>query len=1122
MPPAEGLAEGAAESSSHEALLAELERKKEELASTQESFDEFVASSRELEQELEEELRQAQVQLSASNSKSAELIDKVEILQSSLRSKDHELSATQAECAKLKESLHEADKESRRLEQSVDDADRAARQAEAAVEDLSHRLERALEAKVFAETDLEEARLEAMEAEQRLRGELTEMKQELERLQAGLSLPFVEAQSACAAEPAVAPCSPASDSESPEELVLALEEEVQLLSQQLQLAVQRADGEASRAENLQQTADALSLEYSELQDQLRNKEASPSTLGTKIKELEELVEDLRGNINELESSGVSLREALSDLDAKLQDALVELKERDQKIVDIANSSDVLSKKLQERSDQLEEARQQISQLESNAAAAEEEFNTLREELANIRENAAVTDNEEDMDDSPPESEDGSGDGGLGLLRQRVKQLEQALEREQERSRVAATSTPLPARRTQESSRAPCLEEADQTSRSDLILMEQQKPLETCGESCPYCYFPTRLSLTPPPPIDLSISFMDMAPSSIAVLSSADIDQVKVELRKTVELLEYERASNSALLTRLQACMSNISVVCRIRPPTEKENVSPGEGSSHVIQAVGDSEVGVWDKKSGKWRSVALDRVHGPLSDQQSIFSHDVEGLVLSVLDGFSACIFCYGQTGSGKTYTMIGAPQEYEYGLCYRAFHKIFHVANHRASKRAMAASAWCQVKVAMLEIYNDDLRDLLLDGPQQSKLEIRMGQDGLVDVPGLTWTSVSGLKEAIACLEMGNANRAVGATNIHQLSSRSHSILMVEVTTLVDDNELSRVARLHLVDLAGSERVKDSGVSGDALVEAQHINSSLSALGDVMHALDTKQKHVPYRNSRLTWLLSDCLGGNSRTMMIVTVCPGETSLEESHFALQFATRVRSITLAPAQRHVAAKNLHTELKSLQRQLRDALAKKGAAEQALSGLQREHQRATQKLNGLLETRERSVASAHENTAARLESLTAQLEEQQKLRLRERSEKASLAAANEELSRQLKRSQARVEAQKLEVKRITARAEEVKASLQAQLRLQRKPSQSAFGLTASSDDTLLEPTHASEGRSQSRRGSKIQVPRASVSTAISDDSSSTGAKHADRAREAIRQHRLRMAKVRLRIAPSRAKA
>ncbi|KAG5184676.1 P-loop containing nucleoside triphosphate hydrolase protein, partial [Tribonema minus] len=147
---------------------------------------------------------------------------------------------------------------------------------------------------------------------------------------------------------------------------------------------------------------------------------------------------------------------------------------------------------------------------------------------------------------------------------------------------------------------------------------------------------------------------------------------------------------------------------------------------------------------------------------------------------------------------------------------------------------------------------------------------------------------------DRGNRRRSVASTNVHERSSRSHSVLMVDVS--VTTRAGGDGGRLFLVDLAGSERVKISGVSGEAMREATHINSSLSALGDVMHALETKAKHVPYRNSKLTHLLSDALasGSGSRTALVVTVCPTELTVDESVSTLMFASRVRNISLGPA------------------------------------------------------------------------------------------------------------------------------------------------------------------------------------------------------------------------------------
>lgn len=263
-----------------------------------------------------------------------------------------------------------------------------------------------------------------------------------------------------------------------------------------------------------------------------------------------------------------------------------------------------------------------------------------------------------------------------------------------------------------------------------------------------------------------------------------------------------------------------------------------------------------------------------------------------------------------------------------------------------------------MLEIYNDEVYDLLDLGlsssstgiPRKKTLDIRLSAENTVEVPGLVKESVSTVTEVLNVLDRGNSNRATASTNLNEHSSRSHMVLQVEVTSGL--GEAMSTGTLYLVDLAGSERVRKSEVEGKELKEAQHINKSLSALGNVMEALDRKASHVPYRDSKLTYLLQNSLGGNSRTMMVVTVCPHNNSYDETTYALKFATRVRRINLGSAQKNVRAKNLEETVKNLISEMQMLSKAKERSESQLLSLKREKERVEEKLSKVSHSRANS--------------------------------------------------------------------------------------------------------------------------------------------------------------------------
>jgi len=309
-------------------------------------------------------------------------------------------------------------------------------------------------------------------------------------------------------------------------------------------------------------------------------------------------------------------------------------------------------------------------------------------------------------------------------------------------------------------------------------------------------------------------------------------------------------------------------------------------------------------------------------------------------------------------------------GISYRTIEKVFNLLHYRVIKQDALIKEFekrnktdekperfeFSISVGMLEIYNDNVHDLLVmpkkRNPKKESLEVRQDKEGGIHVIGLTKESVKNPKDVIKLLKMGNDNRATASTDLNEHSSRSHMILTVEVKSgIVGEQPIT--GNLYLVDLAGSERVRKSAVEGDQLKEATHINKSLSALGNVMEALDRKASHIPYRDSKLTFLLQECLGGNSRTMMIVNVCPTDYTSDETALALQFATRVRRINLGSATRNISSKNLEQTLKEMSLKLRTLAKSKEKSEQQLLSLKKDHSRIQERLKSSSESRAKSM-------------------------------------------------------------------------------------------------------------------------------------------------------------------------
>ncbi|KAL0328590.1 UNVERIFIED_CONTAM: Kinesin-like protein KIN-14F [Sesamum calycinum] len=350
--------------------------------------------------------------------------------------------------------------------------------------------------------------------------------------------------------------------------------------------------------------------------------------------------------------------------------------------------------------------------------------------------------------------------------------------------------------------------------------------------------------------------------------------------------------NRVLFNQVQDMKGTIRVYCRVRPFLSGQ--SNGQSTVDYIGENGNIMI-VNPQKQGKdaRRVFSFNKVFGMNVTQYQIYA-ETQPLVRSVLDGYNVCIFAYGQTGSGKTYTMSGPnlTTEETWGVNYRALRDLFHI-----SKARMDLIKY-EVGVQMIEIYNEQVRDLLVtDGTRiwisliTYTLDIRNNSqlNGL-NVPDASLIPVKCTEDVLDLMRVGQSNRAVGATALNERSSRSHSILTIHVRgkELVSGSILKGC--LHLVDLAGSERVDRSEAVGERLKEAQHINRSLSALGDVIAALAQKSSYVPYRNSKLTQVLQDSLGGHAKHWFVLHINRRLMLLGEGQLApLKFAERVAHI-----------------------------------------------------------------------------------------------------------------------------------------------------------------------------------------------------------------------------------------
>ncbi|EDR14840.1 kinesin heavy chain [Laccaria bicolor S238N-H82] len=334
-----------------------------------------------------------------------------------------------------------------------------------------------------------------------------------------------------------------------------------------------------------------------------------------------------------------------------------------------------------------------------------------------------------------------------------------------------------------------------------------------------------------------------------------------------------------------ASSTNIKVVCRFRPVNAIEAREGGEivvSFADNLQSVQmkSAQLGSGPEKDG----FTFDRVFPMGTKQHEVFDYGVKDIVKDVLDGYNGTVFAYGQTGSGKTFTMMGADIDSDElkGIIPRITEQIFH------SIVESDAHLEYLVKVSYMEIYLERIRDLL--APQNDNLQVHEEKSKGVYVKNLSDYYVSSAREVYEIMRTGGAARVVTSTNMNAESSRSHSIFLITIQQRNTETGAQKTGNLYLVDLAGSEKVGKTGASGQTLEEAKKINKSLSALGMVINALtDSKAKHIPYRDSKLTRILQESLGGNSRTTLIINCSPSSYNEAETLSTLRFGIRAKSI-----------------------------------------------------------------------------------------------------------------------------------------------------------------------------------------------------------------------------------------
>ena len=356
--------------------------------------------------------------------------------------------------------------------------------------------------------------------------------------------------------------------------------------------------------------------------------------------------------------------------------------------------------------------------------------------------------------------------------------------------------------------------------------------------------------------------------------------------------------------------ANVNVICRFRPINDLERTS---GNEQTCDFTSPTSLTFHSSREKNVYRFNFDRIFPPSSTQQDIYDFGVKGIIDSVLDGYNGTVLAYGQTSSGKTYTMQGEMEEQaRQGIIPRMITHVFkHIYKNEGTD--------FMIKVSMIEIYQEKIRDLL----DVSRVNLNIREDSIkgIYVDGVSERYVGCPNDVLALLEMGSANRAQAATNMNEHSSRSHSIFILTINQTNKIEGYSKIGKLYLVDLAGSEKISKTGATGHTLEEAKIINKSLTTLGRVINNLtDGKSTHIPYRESKLTRVLQESLGGNSKTCLIITCSPSIYNESESLSTLRFGERAKKIKNKPK---INKEITVAELQKLVTQLKENLKKADA-------------------------------------------------------------------------------------------------------------------------------------------------------------------------------------------------------
>ncbi|CAN6469278.1 unnamed protein product [Victoria cruziana] len=384
---------------------------------------------------------------------------------------------------------------------------------------------------------------------------------------------------------------------------------------------------------------------------------------------------------------------------------------------------------------------------------------------------------------------------------------------------------------------------------------------------------------------------------------AELEGDIAQLRSQLRHLDGKRRG---ALDKLLDLKGSIRVFCRVRPLLQME-----KRNRTALITLGQEKVMI--QGMGKKKDYVFDRVFSYEASQEDVYV-EIEPILRSALDGHSVCIFSYGQTGTGKTFTMEGAPDSH--GIVPRAIKSLL-------DQSSLDNAVSFKFSLSMVEVYMGHLKDLLVHRPparmesacMPRSLSMQTGSDGYVEIDGLTEIPLTDFAQAHKHYAMGRKARSTCWTYVNEASSRSHCLTRLTITR--NEGGKTVLSKLWMVDLGGSERLLKTRATGHILDEGRAINLSLSALGDVISALRRKRNHIPYRNSKLTQILKDSLGHDSKAVMVIHISPKEDDICESLCSLNFGQRARGVECHKEQSEELRNLRRKQIAELDQKLKDA-------------------------------------------------------------------------------------------------------------------------------------------------------------------------------------------------------------